>query len=355
MEIIYTKDPKMLSKWDAFVFNEDRASHLLLSDWVSSYHSYGFDTDFCLAIDQGKIVGGFAAVVAKAMFFRFYIVPYGPVVSAGYESALEALVAAVPKRAKLFKAAYCHITLPACGAARNKHIYDNLPSLAALQNAREGHLFRYVYSSNGLNWVDLQGFDVESKIMTLKPAVRRNIRNSYRKDLTFAILDSNEKLEQGYRLFLENADAAGYSIRSWHEIRESLFALLEKNALKMLAVYKNNEIKGAILLVKAGNYYTYILGGSKKEVPDLRTGDFLQWEAVKLSLDEGLDGYNISLGGSKGVVEFKNSFGTDQLLFEQSKYHWVLRPALFKSYLFLEDRMKPYKKQIARLLAKFKR
>jgi lipid II:glycine glycyltransferase (peptidoglycan interpeptide bridge formation enzyme) len=354
MEIVYTKDPAMLAAWDAFVFNEDKASHLILSDWVLSYKSYGFDSDFCLALADGKVIGGFAAVVAKAMMFKFYIVPYGPIVSAGHEQELEPLIAAVQERAKHFNASYCHITLPVSNAD-NSHVYRQLPSLRVLEDAKPGHLFRYVYSSSGLNWIDLRGFDEESKIMTLKPAVRRNIRNSYRKDLAFAVLDSYEKLEEGYRLFIENSRAAGYSIRSWDEIRESLFALLDKNAIKMLAAYKNGEIKGAILLVKAGNYYTYILGGSKKEVPDLRTGDFLQWEAVKLSLAEGLDGYNISLGGSKGVVEFKNSFGTEQLLFEGSKYHWVLRPALFNTYVFLDKHMKPYKKQIAGLLAKFRR
>jgi hypothetical protein len=139
------------------------------------------------------------------------------------------------------------------------------------------------------------------------------------------------------------------------EIQETLVQLNRKGFIKMLAAFKEDELKGAILLVKGGNYYTYILGGSKKEVPDLRTGDFLQWEAIKLAILEGLDGYNISLGGSKGVVEFKNSFNTEQLHYDNGQYHWVLKPLYFKLYLFFEKKLKPHKKTISKVLSKLKR
>lgn len=215
-----------------------------------------------------------------------------------------------------------------------------LPKLVALHNAKHGHLFKYVYASNGLNWINVKGFsDAESKIMSLNSTVRRNIRNSYRKGLLLENMDTIEKLEKGYQLFIENSKRGNYSIRAWDDIKKSLIVLLDKGSLKMLGAYKSEELKGAILLIQAGNYFTYILGGSKKEVPDLRTGDFLQWEAIKLSIENGFDGYNISLGGSKGVVDFKNSFNTVPIPFEQSKYYWVLKTVLF-SGIFIFRKMR---------------
>ncbi|HEY6142796.1 MAG TPA: GNAT family N-acetyltransferase [Flavobacterium sp.] len=354
MEIIYIKDKDWLKKWDDFIITEDRGSHLLLSDWVKSFQSYGFDYEFVICVEEGIIRGGYAAIIAKVLVFKFYIVPFGPIITKGYEEKLNELIATVPNRAKYYNSCYCHITLPFLPVS-NAHIYTDLPKLSVLNTAKDGHFFRYVYSSNGFNWIDLKGIDEESKIMTLKPAVRRNIRNSYRKGLVLEDMNTKEKLEEGYHLFIENSKLAHYSIRDWDDIKTSLFGLLEKDVLKMLGAYKDGELKGAILLVKSGGYFTYILGGSKKEVPDLRTGDFLQWEAVKLSLESGFDGYNISLGGSKGVVEFKNSFNTEQIEFENSKYHWVLKPTFFRLFLFFEKNMKPYKKQIAKILSQLKK
>lgn len=355
MEIIFTKDEDWLDKWDTFVTKEDKGSHLLFSDWIKSYQSYGFDYEFCIGIKDDIIVGGYGAVIAKALVFKFFIVPFGPIVSKGFEKQLNEFITTVPQRATYNKSCYCHITL-SFSAVLNRHAYTILPKLVALNNAKGGHLFKYVYSSNGLNWVDLKGYsNAESKLGTFNPSVRRNIRNSYRKELLLEEMDTHEKLEKGYQLFLENAKLRSYSIREWYDSKESLIALLNKGVLKMLGAYKNGELKGAILLVESGNYFTYVLGGSKKETPDLRTGDFLQWEAIKLSIDKGFDGYNISLGGSKGVMDFKNSFDTVPILFEQSKYHWILKPFYFQVFLLFEKSIRPFKKQVSKILSILKK
>ena len=355
MEIIYTKDEDWLMKWDAFVMQENTAAHLLLSDWVKSYVSYGFDYEFCIGIENNSIVGGYASIIAKALVFKFYIVPYGPIVVQGFESKLNELITTVPKRAGHYKSCYCHITLP-FSTVSNPHVYPIYDELSFLKSAQKGHLFKYVYSSNGLNWIDLNEYlNAEEKILTLNPTVRRNIRNSYRKSLVLVDMNTNEKLEKGYQLFVENATLGKYTIRKWEDIKEPLFALLDKGYLKMIGAQKDGELKGAILLIKAGNYFTYVLGGSKKEVPDLRTGGFLQWEAIKLAIENGFNGYNISLGGSKGVVDFKNSFNTVPILFEESKYHWILKPFYFKLFLFFENSMRPFKKQVSIILSKVKK
>lgn len=353
MEIIFTKDAGWLAGWDKFVTNENRASHLLLSDWNRSFTSYGFDFEVCILTENGKIYGGFAAVIAKVAMFKFYIVPHGPIIIPGSENQFNDLIDKVPERAKHFNCCYCHISLPV-SKTENTHTYSSFENLT-LRNAKGGHLFKYIYSAYGLNWIDLKGFDEESKLMSLKSSSRRNIRYSYRKDLELKSLTTKEEIEAGYALFTENSNQANYTIREWKDMKETLFNLNEKGNLKILSAYKDNEMKGAILLVKAGNYYTYILGGSKKETPDLGVGDFLQWEAIKLSLKSGFDGYNISLGGSKGVVEFKSGFNTEPIYFENSKYHWIIKPFYFKSYLFFEKYLKSHKKTISKVLSILKK
>jgi len=349
MEIIFTKDTDWLKKWDTYIINEDKGSHLLLSDWVKSFTSYGFDYELCLCLNKGSIIGGYASVIAKALFFRFYIIPYGPIVSAGFESNLGELITAVPQRAKFHKACYCHITLPASEIV-NTHVFANAIPL----KAREGHLFKYVYSSNGLNWISLKNFNEDALLESFKSSVRRDIRSSQRKGLDVRFLQTDAELKAGYNLCLENASKNNYALRDWNSFGKTLLKMVNDGSAKFVAAFKDGDLKGAILLVKAGNYYTYILGGTKKEKPDLLAGHLLQWEAIKLSMAENYDGYNISLGGSGGVLEFKNGFNTQQVLFSNSKFHWILKPLYFRMYLFFEKSLRPHKKRISGILSALK-
>jgi lipid II:glycine glycyltransferase (peptidoglycan interpeptide bridge formation enzyme) len=354
MEFIFTKDKHWLKKWDHFVQTNEKGSHLILSDWLRSYESYNFDFEVCLCLENDSIIGGYGAVIAKILFFKFYIVPYGPIMEKGYENDLNSLIDNVPKRAKRLKACYSHITLP-FSSVFNSHTYTGFSQLDSLKSANEGHKFKYVYSSNGLNWVDLNFYkDSDVLLQNFKSSVRRDIRSSYRKGLKAKFLNNEKDIELAYQLCLENALKGNYSIREWKVFKNHLLELIRNDIAKFIAAYLNDELKGAILVVKSGNYYTYILGATKKENPDLLVGHFLQWEAIKLSLENGFDGYNISLGGSEGVRKFKNGFSNEQIFFEDSKFHWVLNPFIFKMYLVFDKHIKPYKKKIAQMLSMIK-
>jgi len=355
MDIIYTKDREWLDKWDAYVASEDKASHLMLSEWNRSFGSYGFDFEICIALQDGKICGGFAAVIAKAMVFRFYIVPYGPIVSNGFEKHFEELIANVNIRAKFHYCCYSHITLPV-SEVENAHVYHAFPKLKILENAKTEHRFKYVYSSNGLNWVGFKdATDEEALLNSFRASVRRYIRSSLRKELHEKFLVTENEIRQGYELCLENARNHNYSLRDWNSFKDTLIHLIQEKKAYFIGAFKENEIKGAALIVNAGNYNTYILGGTKKEKPDVLAGHFLHWKAIELTFRQNLSGYNISLGGSKGVTDLKNSYADGQIYFSHSKYHWILKPFYFKMYLFLEKNMKPYKKTISRILAFIKK
>ncbi len=354
MKYIFTTDAGWLERWDHFVLNEDKGSHLILSDWLKSYNSYGFEFEVCLALDDDKIVGGFGAVVAKALMFRFYIVPFGPIASTHAQHIIEPLITEVRSRAIFHNACYAHVTLPV-SAQLNNHVYDPLAVQNVVKNIKEGHLFKYVYSGYGLNWVDLRGYENEDAILDgFRTYVRRNVRASLRKDLEMKFLESDDELKQGYELCLENADQNNYSLRDWNSFRPTLKNLIASGKGKFVAAFKDDQLKGCILLVKGGKYFTYILGGTVKEKPDLLVGHFLQWQAIKLSFENGYDGYNISLGGSPGILEFKSGYASDQIYFTDSKYHWILKPVQFKLFLFVEKYLKRHKQTISKILSKMK-
>jgi len=352
MEIKFTKDPFYLEQWDAFVQHNDKGSHLLLSDWLRSYSSYGFDFELCLILKDAVVVGGYGAVVAKALFFKFYIVPYGPLVSDA--SLLPELIASIPKRATHFKTCYCQLNFPFSTDLVSTHYYNTLDE-TLFENFKKGNLFKFVYSSNGLLWVDFSNYDSpEALLLSYKSSVRRDIRSALRKGQEIRYLTTADELKSAYDLCLENAKTNNYSLRDWTSFSPTLFSLVEKGFAHFIAAYSNTELKGAILVVKSGNYYTYILGGTKKEKPDLLTGHLLQWEAIQLGFKEQMDGYNISLGGSEGVKAFKNNFATTTINYHDTKYYVVINPIVFKIFLFFDKKIKSQKKHIAKVLHVFK-
>ena len=79
MKFIFTKQKEWLEKWDEYVCNHSKGSHLIYSDWLKSYKSYGFDFEIGLMLDNNNIVGGFGVVIPKFLFFKFYIIPHGPI------------------------------------------------------------------------------------------------------------------------------------------------------------------------------------------------------------------------------------------------------------------------------------
>ena len=356
MDVFFTKESKWLEKWNFFLISNEIGSHLQLSDWLNSYSSYGFDFELCICVENKEIIGGFGAVIAKMAFFKFYIVSYGPIVINDAE-LLNDLILKVYKRAKELKTCYCQINLP---FTKNNELFNGIYNenlvLKNLEYFNQGQLFKYVFALNGLNWLNLKQYDdPELLLLDFKSSVRRDIRSSNRKKLEVKFLTNKDDKKKAYDLCIENASRANYSIRDWNGFKETIFNLIDKDYAKFIAAYKDDDMKGAIFLIKSGGFYTYILGGTKKENPDLLVGHFLQWEAIKLSIYEKCRGYNISLGGSKGVKEFKSSFNTESILFESGKHYKVINSFLFLFFVFSNKHLKTYKSKFARALAFLKK
>lgn len=353
MKIIVTKDEFYKTKWDNFIVSNANGSHLQLTDWLSSYNSYGFDYELVLALDGEEIVGGFGAVIAKFSFFKFYCISVGPIIKFDDLDLFKRLLIEAKHRARKCKACYIQINAPILD---NPDEFLKIDPVLQENNFKYGNLFKYVYASNGLNWLDFKKCkSTEELLLDFKSSVRRDIRSAERKETEIRFLKTEEDIKIAYDLCLLNAKNNNYSLRDWCSFKPTILSLINKNWAECIASYKDGELKGAIFIVKSGGFYTYIFGGTKKEKPDLLTGHLLQWEAIKFAFNENCVGYNLSLGGSKGVVAFKESFTSEKIVYQNSKHYLVLKPRIFKLFLFFDKKIKPYKKNIASLLAKIKR
>jgi lipid II:glycine glycyltransferase (peptidoglycan interpeptide bridge formation enzyme) len=354
MRIFFTKETKWQNKWDEFLVNNPKGCHLILSDWIKSYVSYGFDYELGLVLENGKIIGGFGAVIPKFLFFKFYIIPYGLVYDSQYEEHFKTHISDIEKRAKHLGCCYLQLSVPiSSNDLISKHVYKPQDVTFLNDQFKKGKLFKYVYSAYGLNWVGLKNANEEVLLNSFKPNTRRDIRAGLRKHDNYKLLTEESDIKFAYILCEKNAKEQGYALRSWNDFNGTVLELINKGIAHFIGVFNDGDQKGAIFIVKSGGFYTYIFGGTKREHPNLLSGYVLQWEALKMSLDKDFVGYNISMGGSKGVQEFKSKFNAEKIPFENPHYHKILNKFWFACYIKTEKNIKPFKKQISKVLSLF--
>lgn len=356
MKVFFTKEKQWLEKWDEFVSKNERGSHLILSDWLQSYQSYGFDFEIGLFLENEKIVGGYGAVIAKMAFFKFYIVPHGPIFTDNFEENISFGINELYLRATKLKCCYAQYSIPFStnklieSNSYHSNIKNNIKNLGA-----EGSLFKHIYSSYGINWVSFNTASNPDELLqqfALQP--RRNINLAYRNHIEITYSQTEEDCKLAYSLIEDNAKFGNYSVRAFQDFKNTMLSLIAKKRAFLLTVNFADEIKGAAFVVDCGNYLTYISGGTKKEKPDLNIGYVIHWEIIKKSYELGYKGYNISMGGSKGVQDFKSKFMAQSVLFDTPHYHLVLKPNIFKIYLFLNKYFKKNKERISVILKKIK-
>ncbi|WP_178988984.1 hypothetical protein [Winogradskyella schleiferi] len=357
IQLIFTKDFEWQKKWDEFLINNPKGSHLILTDWLKSFKPYGFDFELGLFLENDKIIGGYGAVIPKFLFFKFYVIPHGLVYESGYEDNFKNHILQVIAHAKTSRNCYIQLSVPKSSNKKiSEHVYH--PKKVDFLNSifQPGKLFKYVYSSYGINWVDFNGFkDAEEFLAQLTPKVRRNIRMPYNKEAKVTFVKDAKLIEEGYKVITENAKQANYSVRDFKDFQSTIFNLINKDLAYFINCEVDNVIKASGFYVKSSGYITNITGGVIREKPDIKLGYMLQWEIIKKALENGCKGYNISMGGSKGVQDFKRRFSTETINYENPHYHKVLNKTYFRLFLFFDKNLKPYKANISKILAKLKR
>jgi lipid II:glycine glycyltransferase (peptidoglycan interpeptide bridge formation enzyme) len=121
-----------------------------------------------------------------------------------------------------------------------------------------------------------------------------------------------------------------------------------------LACCKNEgDLKGVLIIFEVGQKLHYIIGGTLREEVDLKVGHFLHDQVIQIGIEKGYDFYDISMGGSDGVVRFKEGFGGEIIEITEPRY-WVLKPLQFAAFQKLLPWVQKNKSKIANLLSKLK-
>ena len=172
------------------------------------------------------------------------------------------------------------------------------------------------YPDPGLGSIRIEkGKDI---LTILKPKVRRDIRLSERRGVRVKRVNDSKELYNVYTLFAMNAKNYGYNIRPFFMFNRMWKRMYNSETGLFAFAEVDNQIKGAIWLIKSGESLHYIMGASLKEEVERNVGYALQFWALSESKKLGFNTYNISIGGPKGVEKFKDDFGRNKILMKKS-------------------------------------
>lgn len=348
--LFFTKEKKWLALWDNFLKTNPRGHNCQYSAWLQSYESYGFDYQVLLVVDNDNIIGGCGLIIPKLAFFKFVIVPAGPIVDASYEHVLENILTKIHDYALSISACYLQITLPKLTQNLNSyHTISVLDEASFYNTGLNGTKFKYVIAVDGFRFVDLLDKNPQKNYST---NTKRNIKKALESEMQFNFATNLDEIKEAYQCILQNALIMGYSVRSYDDFKTTLTTLIDRQQAVFAVCKLNHKIIGSLFLIDCGQRFTYISGGTDRQFNDLKIGHFLHQKMISLSIERNYEVYDISVGGSSGVLRFKESFGGQHLPFIGTKY-WVLKPIVFKIFLFFEQYLKPYKASIAGILSKF--
>lgn len=283
-------------QWDLFLKNRIDASFLGYSTWLETYHILPFlvKKEGFVAVMNGQIIGGITGV--KFGFFKasIFISPAGFVFMESVSDLQKKEL--IENAVKSFFSNYLKVQLSSIFELSSLH-----------ENLKEGKKIKYLYLNPGQNIINLKS-SINEQLLYFKSKLRRDINASLRKGLEIKVITQKEELPIVYELFKHNALSAGYSVRNYRYLKKPWEKGLKDKKFIFFLALKDGIPKGALWLIDCGKKLHYVMGGSKKEKPDLLIGYFLQYHAITLSIDLGYSSYNISLGGSEGVKKFKSDF-----------------------------------------------
>jgi hypothetical protein len=297
------------NKWDKYIQNKKESSFLNYSFWLNTYIVLPFlikKIGFEIIVDN-RTVGGIVGIKIGFGKFSYVIFPVGPLFNA--EITLE-------EKNSFFEYFFKDRSLK----AKKIQFASEFDLMAYNNNLQIGKAVKFVYLNSGYNLIFLNETEDE-QLVNFKSKVRRDINASLRKGLELEKVANESDLVKVYNVFKQNAIESNYKIRPYWFYKKSWITSLKSGQSIFFMAMKDEQIKGAIWLIDSGKRLHYVMGGTIKEKPDLYVGYFLQWHAIKLSISKQYLTYNISVGGSQGVQQFKSDFGSSQ--FNPNKYYYV--------------------------------
>ena len=334
----FVTDEKSKKEYTEFLEKHERCNFQQSIEWgkVKSF----WKNEIVLAEDEnGKIVGSISILVRKIPVFGYMMYSSrGPVCDIYDEDVLAQLTEGAREIAKKYNAFVFKIEPDI--KSDDEEFRRLITSLGYkikddAKNFREEIQPRYVFR------LDIKDKTEDEVFANFHQKTRYNIRLATKKGVVVKEA-SKEDLKDFHKIMIETGSRDGFIIRPL-EYFEKMYDELAPNHMKLLMAYYEDKPISGVIPIMYGNKTWYLYGASSNEHRNLMPNYLLQWEMIKMAIQNKSDVYD--LRGVSGVVDenhpqyglyrFKKGFGAEFTEFIGEVY-MPYKPFKYNLYKFSE-------------------
>lgn len=349
----FVTDEDSRKKYREFLESHERCNFQQSLEWAKVKESW--KNEVILAEDEnGDIIGSLSVLIRKIPIFGTIMYSSrGPVCDINDISVMKQLTDGARELAKKYKAIVLRIE-PDIESSDElfRSVVTNLGYKIKddAKNFREEIQPRYVFR------LDIKDKTEDEVFANFQQKTRYNIRLATKKGVTVKE-GTREDLKDFHRIMVETGSRDGFIIRSLNYFEKMYDNLAPKHMRLLMAYYEGKPISGVIPIMY-GNKTWYLYGASSNSHRNLMPNYLLQWEMIKMAINNGSDIYD--LRGVSGVVDeshpqyglyrFKKGFGAEFTEFIGEVYI-PFKPLRYKMYKFAEKAFR----QLRAIKTKFKK
>lgn len=349
----FVTDEDSRKKYGEFLESHERCNFQQSLEWAKVKESW--KNEVILAEDEnGDIIGSLSVLIRKIpVFGTIMYSSRGPVCDINDISVMKQLTDGARELAKKYKAIVLRIE-PDIESSDElfRSVVTNLGYKIKddAKNFREEIQPRYVFR------LDIKDKTEDEVFANFQQKTRYNIRLATKKGVTVKE-GTREDLKDFHRIMVETGSRDGFIIRSLNYFEKMYDNLAPKHMRLLMAYYEGKPISGVIPIMY-GNKTWYLYGASSNSHRNLMPNYLLQWEMIKMAINNGSDIYD--LRGVSGVVDeshpqyglyrFKKGFGAEFTEFIGEVYI-PFKPLRYNMYKFAEKAFR----QLRAIKTKFKK
>ncbi len=331
----FVTDKASEEEYTTFLESHKRCNFQQSVGWANVKNNW--TREIILAEDSsGKIIGSLMVLIRKIPFFgNIMYSSRGPVCDIHNMEILKQLTEGVKELAKKYKAIVFRME-PDIESSdegfKNVMLDIGYQLKDDAKNFREEIQPRYVFRLDTKNKTEEELFN------NLHSKTRYNVRLAIKKGVQIKE-GTREDLKDFHKIMITTGIRDGFITRPLEYFERMYDCLGSKHMRILMAYYEDKPIAGVIVIIY-GNKTWYLYGASSNEHRNLMPNYLLQWEMIKIAVQNKSDIYDLRgvpgiADNSNGLYRFKKGFGAEYTEFIGELYI-EFKPLRYRLYKFSE-------------------
>ena len=331
----FVTDEQSQAEYTSFLETHERCNFQQSIEWSNVKTSWKHEV--ILAEDSsGKIIGSLMVLIRKIPIFgNIMYSARGPVCDIHNMEVLKQINEGIQVLAKKYNAIVIRIEPDIKSedqSFRNIMLDLGYQIKDDAKNFREEIQPRYVFR------LDTKGKTEEELFKNLHSKTRYNVRLATKKGVTIKE-GTKDDLKEFHKIMVTTGIRDGFITRSLSYFETMYDQMAPKHMKLLMAYYEDKPISGVIVIMY-GNKTWYLYGASSNEHRNLMPNYLLQWEMIKIALENKSDIYDLRgvpgiADNSNGLYRFKKGFGAEYTEFIGEVY-MEFKPIRYRAYKLAE-------------------